>query len=54
MTKGAVAIMAHIRDVIAKFPAEDRADMADEAGEIVVDCEFCSRRFPISLASFYN
>jgi molecular chaperone Hsp33 len=54
LTKGCRCDMAHIRDVIAKFPAEDRAEMADEAGEIVVDCEFCSRRFPISLASLNN
>lgn len=54
LTKGCRCDMAHIRDVIAKFPAEDRADMADEAGDIVVDCEFCSRRFPISLASLCN
>ena len=54
LTKGCRCNMAHIRDVIAKFPPEDRADMADEAGEIVVDCEFCSRRFPISLASLCN
>lgn len=54
LTKGCRCDMAHIRDVIAKFPAEDRADMADEVGDIVVDCEFCSRRFPISLASLNN
>ena len=54
LTKGCRCDMAHIRDVIAKFPPEDRADMADEAGDIVVDCEFCSRRFPISLASLCN
>jgi molecular chaperone Hsp33 len=54
LTKGCRCDPAHIRDVIAKFPAEDRAEMADEAGEIVVDCEFCSRRFPISLLSFNN
>jgi molecular chaperone Hsp33 len=54
LTKGCRCDPAHIRDVIAKFPAEDRADMADEAGDIVVDCEFCSRRFPVSLASFNN
>ena len=54
LTKGCRCDIAHIRDVIAKFPPEDRADMADEAGEIVVDCEFCSRRFPISLASLCN
>lgn len=54
LTKGCRCDMAHIRDVIAKFPPEDRAEMADDAGEIVVDCEFCSRRFPITLASFNN
>lgn len=54
LQKGCRCDLAHIRDVIAKFPAEDRAEMADEAGEIIVDCEFCSRRFPLSLVSFNN
>ncbi len=54
LTRGCRCDLAHIRDVIAKFPPEDRADMADDAGEVVVDCEFCSRRFPISLASLSN
>jgi molecular chaperone Hsp33 len=54
LTKGCRCDMTHIRDVIAKFPPDDRAEMADDAGEIVVDCEFCSRRFPISLASLCN
>lgn len=54
LSKGCRCDPAHIRDVIAKFPAEDRAEMADENGEIVVDCEFCSRRFPVSLLSFNN
>ncbi len=54
LAKGCRCDIAHIRDVIAKFPAKDRTDMADEAGEIVVDCEFCSRRFPITLASLCN
>jgi molecular chaperone Hsp33 len=46
LAKGCRCDMAHIRD--------DRDEMADDAGEIVVDCEFCSRRFPLSLASFNN
>jgi molecular chaperone Hsp33 len=54
LSKGCRCDPVHIRDVIAKFPATDRAEMADDAGDIVVDCEFCSRRFPISLASFNN
>ncbi len=39
----------HIRDVIARFPVDERADMADDDGRIHVDCEFCSRRFSIGL-----
>ena len=54
LIKGCRCDLAHIRDVIAKFPAEDRTDMANEDGDIVVDCEFCSSRFPVSLASFKN
>lgn len=54
LSKGCRCDPVHIRDVISKFPAEDRAEMVDDSGDIVVDCEFCSRRFPISLASFNN
>jgi molecular chaperone Hsp33 len=41
----------HIRGVIARFPADERAEMADETGEIHVDCEFCAKRFSLSLGS---
>lgn len=54
MTKGCRCDPDHIRDVIARFPATERAEMADEQGDIVVNCEFCSKRFPISLASLSN
>lgn len=37
----------YIRQVLAKFSAEDRAEMADERGIISVDCAFCSRQFPV-------
>jgi molecular chaperone Hsp33 len=37
--------------VIERFPAEDRAAMADADGMIHVDCEFCARRFSIELAA---
>ncbi len=40
----------YIRSVIAKFAAEDRAEMADEHGLIQVDCAFCARKFPVALA----
>ena len=39
----------HIRDVIFRFPEEERAAMADEAGIVSVDCEFCARAFPVFL-----
>ncbi len=35
--------------VLRQFPETERVDMADEAGNIVVDCAFCSRAFPIPL-----
>ncbi len=54
LSKGCRCDPHHIRSVIARFPAEERAEMADETGDIVVNCEFCSRRFPISLASMHN
>ena len=43
--------MALVRGVIARFPPEERADMADEHGEIHVDCEFCASRYTIALDS---
>lgn len=50
LSRGCRCNPVHIRDVIARFPAEEQAGMADEAGLIHVDCEFCSRRFSIALA----
>lgn len=41
----------HIRNVIARFAADERVEMADEKGEIHVDCEFCARRFSLTLDS---
>jgi molecular chaperone Hsp33 len=54
LTKGCRCDLGHIRDVIARFPASDRAEMADGHGIILVDCKFCSRDFPISLVSLNN
>ena len=49
LARGCRCDPAHIRDVICRFPPEERAAMADETGTIHVDCEFCSRRFPVPL-----
>ncbi|MDF0540966.1 Hsp33 family molecular chaperone HslO [Sphingobium sp. H39-3-25] len=54
VAKGCRCDIVHIRDVIGRFPASERAEMADEQGIITVDCAFCSRLFPVTLASFAN
>lgn len=47
LSRGCRCTIDHIRSVLAKFPAEERAAMADADGVIGVDCAFCSRVFPI-------
>jgi len=37
----------HFETVLSRFAKDDRRDMADESGVIVVDCAFCSRKFAI-------
>ena len=34
-------------EVLARFPSQDRKEMRDESGVIVVDCAFCSKEFAI-------
>ena len=47
LSRGCRCSIDHYREVLARFPEEDRVDMRDEAGNIVVDCAFCSRLFTI-------
>jgi molecular chaperone Hsp33 len=54
LTKGCRCDLAHIRDVIARFPAEEREAMADTDGIIGVDCAFCSRIFPVQSQGLEN
>lgn len=54
LSRGCRCDEAHIRSVIGQFPAEERVEMADAAGNINVDCAFCSKIFPISLVSLNN
>lgn len=51
LSKGCRCDGDYIRSVIAKFPAEDRVDMAVD-GVITVDCAFCSKKFPVPLEDF--
>ena len=52
LAKGCRCDPEHVRSVLAKFGPAERAEMADEDGFIRVDCEFCSRAFPIAADAF--
>jgi molecular chaperone Hsp33 len=47
LRKGCRCSIEHYRDVLAKFPENDRIEMQDERGIIAVDCAFCSKVFEI-------
>jgi molecular chaperone Hsp33 len=47
ISRGCRCTVTHFEDVLARFPKEDRREMADEEGIIVVDCAFCSKKFAI-------
>ena len=48
LEKGCRCNFEYIRGVISRFAASEREQMVDDDGFISVDCEFCSRVFPIS------
>jgi molecular chaperone Hsp33 len=52
LAKGCRCNFDYIKGVIGRFAADERAGMVDEDGFISVDCEFCSRIFPISVKDF--
>jgi len=47
VSRGCRCSTEHFEQVLARFPKEDRRDMRNEDGIILVDCAFCSREFPI-------
>ena len=47
VTRGCRCDPVYLASVLARFPASERADMADDDGAIRVDCAFCARVFPI-------
>lgn len=47
LSRGCRCSVVHFEEVLARFSKEDRRDMRDENGVILVDCAFCSREFPI-------
>ena len=50
LAKGCRCNFEYVRSVLSRFGEEDQRDMVDSDGFISVDCEFCSRVFPISLS----
>jgi len=54
ISKGCRCELGHIRSVLGRFGPDERKEMADERGVIVVDCAFCSRIFDIALAELPN
>lgn len=52
LSRGCRCSADYITQVLAKFPPEERAAMADADGTISVDCAFCSKKFPIALDEF--
>ncbi|BEU99019.1 Hsp33 family molecular chaperone HslO [Novosphingobium olei] len=47
IVRGCRCTLEHYRELIGRFPADEQAEMANEAGDIVVDCAFCSKDFVI-------
>lgn len=47
LSRGCRCSIVHFEEVLSRFPSEDRREMRDENGIILVDCAFCSREFPI-------
>jgi molecular chaperone Hsp33 len=47
LARGCRCSEEHYRDVISRFPEDERGAMRNDEGLIVVDCAFCSRTFPI-------
>jgi len=47
ISRGCRCSEEHYRSVISGFPEDERVEMRDDDGVIMVNCEFCSRTFPI-------
>ena len=47
LRKGCRCSVEHYATILSRFGEEERAEMANEEGDIVVDCAFCSRQFAI-------
>ncbi|WP_370033674.1 Hsp33 family molecular chaperone HslO [Qipengyuania mesophila] len=49
IARGCRCSVEHYREVLERFPEEDREDMRNEDGIVLVDCAFCSKQFGIEV-----
>ena len=49
IARGCRCSPAHYEQILARFSEEERAEMRNDDGDIVVDCAFCSRNFAIAV-----
>lgn len=49
LVRGCRCSETHYRELLGRFSEEDRAEMRNEAGNIAVDCAFCSKIFHIAM-----
>jgi molecular chaperone Hsp33 len=49
LSRGCRCSTAHYEAIIARFPAEEQAEMRGPDGVIAVDCAFCSRSFALAI-----
>lgn len=49
LSRGCRCSADYYEGVIARFPAEEQAEMRNEAGVIEVDCAFCSKTFALEI-----
>lgn len=48
LSRGCRCTVERYQTILQRFSEEERADMRNDEGDIVVDCAFCSREFAIS------
>ena len=49
LSRGCRCSVEHYTAIIARFPADEQAEMRNDEGVIAVDCAFCSRVFALAI-----
>lgn len=51
LSRGCRCDPEYLQSVISRFPPAEQVQMADDDGNIVIDCAFCSKLFPVAIAA---